>query len=171
MKCQKCGINDVNFRYTSNVNGNVTEAMLCMQCASESGYNLDEMLNFGDMGNMFDFGNMFGNVSVPRQMFGRSASPNIIGIMGMIPISMQDNPAMPVQNNSFNQNYRYGDATTINRNVEIDENMSKRRELKMQMQLAVENEEFERAAELRDMLKDLEAGKAERGATCDSETD
>jgi protein-arginine kinase activator protein McsA len=42
-------------------------------------------------------------------------------------------------------------------NVEIDEDMSKRRELNAQMRIAVENEEFEKAAELRDKIKELEA--------------
>jgi excinuclease UvrABC helicase subunit UvrB len=41
-------------------------------------------------------------------------------------------------------------------NVEVSDEMRERRELNMQMRVAVENEEFEKAAELRDKIKELE---------------
>jgi len=67
----------------------------------------------------------------------------------------------------------------------VDEVMNLRRELNAQMRAAVEKEEFEKAAELRDRIKELEknglprtAGKTEttgtpgieRAQNCDSET-
>lgn len=164
MKCQKCGINDVNFRYTSNVNGNVTEALLCTQCASESGYNIEEMFNLGQMFN-------FGSMSMPMQMFNRSASPIFGGIMGIFPSAMTQNAETMGQGGLPSCSCGHSTHNRSTSNVEIDEKMSKRRELKMQMNAAVQNEEFERAAELRDMLKELEAADTERSAKCDSETD
>lgn len=41
------------------------------------------------------------------------------------------------------------------KNVEVDEKMSKIRELNVQMRAAVEKEDFEKAAELRDQIKEL----------------
>jgi hypothetical protein len=41
-------------------------------------------------------------------------------------------------------------------NIEVDEEMKTRRELNAQMRAAVANEEFEKAAELRDKIKELE---------------
>jgi hypothetical protein len=52
--------------------------------------------------------------------------------------------------------------------VEVDDEMSMRRELNVQLRAAIENEEFEKAAVLRDKIKELEAG---RSTICDSETD
>ena len=37
MKCDRCGKEEVNFHYTSNINGNITEKHLCAQCAGELG--------------------------------------------------------------------------------------------------------------------------------------
>lgn len=47
MKCQNCGKSDVNFHYKSNVNGTVTEANLCTECAEKAGYNVRDMFNNG----------------------------------------------------------------------------------------------------------------------------
>jgi len=44
---------------------------------------------------------------------------------------------------------------------EIDEVMQKRRELHAQMRMAAENEEYEKAAQLRDELKTLESNNLE----------
>lgn len=38
MKCQNCGKNEATFYYKSTVNGRTTEARVCQQCAEELGY-------------------------------------------------------------------------------------------------------------------------------------
>ena len=38
MKCQNCGMNDATFYYRSNVNGRVTEQHLCAECAGKLGF-------------------------------------------------------------------------------------------------------------------------------------
>jgi len=146
MKCQKCGKNEVNFHYSSNVNGSITETNLCSVCASESGY---------DIGQMFD------------SMFP------IRGVSGFMPMAipmMQANTLLP-----FIMEPRMGLGTAPvhgqagscacgctksapgEMDVEVDEKMIKRRELNMQMRAAVEKEDFETAAVLRDKIKELEA--------------
>jgi len=170
MKCQKCGINEVNFRYTSNVNGCVTETNLCSMCAAESGYDIGQIFNFGkiaDHGNMLDLGSIFDGMFPART-----------GVSGFLPMAipvMQSKTMFPFTTpshrgiivNSDPCSCGCGTGSTRVSNVEVDEEMSKRRELNALMRAAVEREDFEKAAELRDQIKDLEA---RRDLKCDSET-
>jgi len=165
MKCQKCGVNDVNFRYSSNVNGIVSEAMLCMQCATESGYDIEALLDFEPMSGF-------------RPMLGRGQISNLGNIIAMIPYVLQENTGVQrIDKHSVAQDspqkcgYGHAETAMHRADVEIDDEMSRRRELKMQLQAAIEREEFENAATLRDMLKELEAAKPEGRVKCDSETD
>lgn len=141
MKCQKCGRNDVNFHYSSNINGCVTEEHLCSDCAAESGYDMEQMFSLGQM---FDIGSIFDPVFP----------------VAVLPVAMQ-----PLMGAGIRAKRRqtdtcgcgYGKTASINANVEVDEKMKTQRELNMQMRIAVNNEEFEKAAELRDKIKELEA--------------
>ena len=187
MKCQKCGKNEVNFHYSSNVNGCVTETYLCSSCAAESGYNI---------GSMFDLDNIFGRDTFNDLMFPMR------GISGFMPVAIpmiQTNTMSPGQlfdllttrqgmgkiSQGTPCKCGCGKTAAENFNIEVDEEMSKRRELNAQMRTAVENEEFEKAAELRDKIKELEANKTRetvsppetesfsdtgRSTKCDSET-
>jgi len=158
MKCQICGKNEVNFHYTSNVNGCVTETHLCSVCAAESGY---------DIGKMFGFESGFDGILPLRELSG--FMPMLVPFMStnsMLPFTMKPRLGMIEQNPC-----QCGCGQKISKNenpgVEVDEEMSKRRELNAQMRNAVENEEFEKAAVLRDKIKELEAG---RSKSCDTET-
>jgi len=150
MKCQKCGINEVNFHYSTNVNGCITETHLCSKCAAESGF---------DMGQMFDFGSIFEGMLPMRGSLG-GFMPMAIPVMqtnALFPFTMQRRPGMIEQENSC----CCGQKAAKETGVEVDEEMSERRELNMQMRAAIENEEFEKAAELRDKIKALETKKGE----------
>jgi len=50
-----------------------------------------------------------------------------------------------------------GTLTPDVKNIEVDEKLLQKRELNKQMRIAAENEEFEKAAEIRDKLKKLES--------------
>ena len=56
MKCQNCGKNEVNYRYTSIVNGVKKEIALCSKCASKMGVESFEMPEF-----LSDFNNFLGD--------------------------------------------------------------------------------------------------------------
>ena len=158
MKCQKCGRNEVSFHYTTNVNGCVTETHLCSQCAAESGY---------DIGQMFDMGNFFDGMFPMHGEIG-GFMPMAIPVMrtnAMLPFTMQRRTGMIEQGNPCDCGC--GKGATRENNVEVDEVMSKRRELNIQMRAAVEKEEFEKAAELRDKIKELEAQGQAQGETKD----
>jgi len=172
MKCQNCGKNEVNFHYSSNVNGSVTEMHLCAECAMQSGYDLESMVDLGT----------FFNEMLPMQTMRSPFSGNgrVSGFMPMaIPVVSPDsmmpfkvNPNMyPAHPSGAHPNgqhpsgpnmnrphpgYRYS-GTNTRKNVEVDENMSKLRELNVELRVAVEREEYEKAAELRDKIKELKA--------------
>jgi len=152
MKCQNCGKNEVNFHYSSNVNGAVTETHLCSECAEQSGYDIESM---------FDFENIFADMLQMRSPFGRLGG--LGGIGGFMPLAipvMNTGAVMPIRvrpristaQHDVSQGCGCPAGT---KNVEVDEKMSKLRELNVQMRAAVEKEDFERAAELRDQIKEL----------------
>ena len=98
MKCQKCGKNEVNFHYTSNVNGAVTEAHLCADCARESGYMQNSM--FGarplmDAGSLFGFGDTFGDTFGTSGLgaIGDAFGMPVIPRAALRPFSMTRSPA------------------------------------------------------------------------------
>ena len=176
MKCQKCGVNEVSFHHSSNVNGCVTETHLCSQCAMESGY---------DLGQMFDLGGLLDTNQLIDLMF-----PAQRGVGGFMPVALpvvQSSNIFPFTVRPITGKSQQGTpcecgcgkSITHGQKIEVDEEMKIRRELNAQMRTAVANEEFEKAAELRDKIKALEitgtqettdTQKAERRGQCDSET-
>ena len=170
MKCQKCGKNEVNFHYSSNINGCVTETHLCSQCAAESGYDIEQMF---EMGNVFESmlpvrGNLSGFIPMAIPMIGANS---------LFPFTRTPRRGMIGQGEQCTCGC--GQKVINNSNVEVDEIMSLRRQLNAEMREAVEKEEFEKAAELRDKIKALESAgaeqksslqEAERNEKCDSET-
>ena len=150
MKCQNCGKNEVNFHYSSNVNGNVTEAHLCSECAKNSGYNLGRIFNAGRVFNSFF--PLFG-------MNERFPAIPIFGFGSALPYAMLPWAGIPRNECSSGESCAAPEQEKTDTG-EIDEEMQKRREIgviREQMRLAAENEDFERAAKLRDKIRQLEA--------------
>ena len=153
MKCQKCGKNEVNFHYSSNVNGCVTETYLCSECAAESGYDIGKILELRQLN---DFSTLF-NALFPMQNTISGFMPMAIPMVQTstnLPFTIPSQVGMIDRGSACGcgcETHSPGDSK-----LEVDEIMSKRRELNMQMRAAVEKEEFEKAAELRDKIKELE---------------
>jgi len=146
-----CGRNEVNFQYTSNVNGCVTETSLCAHCAAKSGY---------DLGQMFNFGNTLFGGSQPAMNGWNSQMPTMMSVMGFgMPYQITAKPSLSAQTDSQSCGCSCGgaDCAPDTNHSEVDELMRKRRELYVQMHEAAEREEFERAAQLRDEIKALES--------------
>ena len=135
MKCQKCGQNEVNFYYSSNVNGAVTETHLCSPCATDAGY---------DIMSMFSFKSMFEEL---MPISTRQISTNRY----FIPIARR----APVRKPALTVTCECGNTITEKTESKADAQMKEIRELNMQMRAAVEKEEFEKAAEIRDRIKEL----------------
>ena len=170
MRCQKCGTDKVSFHYSSSVNGCVSETHLCSQCAAESGYDIEQLFNTGSLfnpGHLREMGNLF-NGMFPMLGDVSGFVPMAIPVVKAnkyYPFTLQPHTGMIDQGDTCDCGC--GVNTTKETKFEVDEDMKLRRELNAQMRAAVEKEEFEKAAELRDKIKELEAG---RKTKCDSET-
>lgn len=157
MKCEKCG-KEANVFYRSNINGKVSTMNLCSECAEK----LNGENGFTNMEKAFDnmFGNFFGGLFTPMTLnpwnsfgFGMPMMnlPRFrIMLEPMTDSEPKDTAAAPAEPRTENE---------TKDEQKIDPEMSKRRELNMlrqQMAEAVKNEEFEKAAELRDKIHGLE---------------
>ncbi|MCL2408841.1 MAG: UvrB/UvrC motif-containing protein [Oscillospiraceae bacterium] len=141
MKCQNCGKNEVNFHYSSNINGCVTETKLCAECARQSGY---------DMGRMFTGSNMADGF-FPGVSGWRGGFASAFGFIA--PRQFAEQPQMGILNEAGKI------SEEIEKSQEIDEEMKKRREINVireEMRMAAENDDFEKAAQLRDKIKELD---------------
>ncbi|MBQ9521288.1 MAG: UvrB/UvrC motif-containing protein [Oscillospiraceae bacterium] len=158
MKCEHCGKNDVTFVYRSNMNGKVDEKHLCADCAEKLGYtkrvaahNRAMMRNFFSddfFGNSF-FGNGFFDTPVSTLM-GRMLESPFDDFFSDMPALMaapaaqrtesekpETSPAQDAEQNHYDQWRRLN-------------------ALKLEMNRAVQEENFERAAEIRDELRRME---------------
>ena len=150
MKCENCGKNEVTFVYRSNVNGHVEEKHLCSDCAEKLGYT--QRLGAQSQRMMQSF---FGNSLFGNDFFDDffSPMPSLLGRrMKMLEDPFDDffaeMPALsasPVQQDQSRFAY-----------------LRQMNALKLEMKKAVHQENFERAAELRDQIRSLEAAHKEQ---------
>lgn len=150
MKCEKCG-NEANFYYSSNINGKKTQRHLCADCARKEGFG--EALDYEPM-SMFD--DMFSDFFSPmRSLF----SPFDSFTRGLGSIMA---PAMTMPRLHF----VIGEPKTEEKaeetkaeDTQVDPELKARREreaLKHQLEEAVKAENFEKAIELRDKLREMD---------------
>lgn len=166
MLCQHCGKNEATTHVKRNINGEVTEYMLCHDCAAEMGYS-----------NLFpDFhsdwtsllGSFFGNALPARTGAVRcrtcGSTMNDIARSGMVGCAdCYDSfysELLPtirsVHGNTRHCGKRPDRLEDTERKPDIPaENPLDR--LKAELKKAIEEQNFERAAELRDEIKDKEA--------------
>lgn len=155
MKCQNCGNEEVNFHYTSNINGTVTEKHLCAECANKLG-----LMNESAFGPE-SFEEMFNG------LFRARPARRMYGGYGMMLPTFVIHPigfVVPPQAIDRGAPAPAGAAAPAGVTPEVDEEMKKRRELNIlreQMRTAAEAEDFEKAAEIRDQIKKIEAGNSE----------
>lgn len=155
MKCENCGKNEANFVYRSNINGRTEEHHLCQSCAEKLGYTQ----RFFEQGpSIMD--SFFGN----NGFFG--SMPSLMGRMLDSPFDdfFDDMPAIgstPVQ---------------VIREEKKDDLMSGEEQsrfsylrqmnaLKQAQKKAIHEEDFERAAQLRDEIHELEETHKEAEAS------
>jgi len=148
MKCQKCGMSEVSFHFSSNINGCTTEAHLCSACAAKEGY---------DVGRLFGAGSIFGGFSPAlgsRGVFLPVAFPTFGYSM---PATCAPRPQVACRSLPAAGNCNCGKHAPGDTAGNVDGEMMERRELYMQMRAAAEREDYETAAQIRDRIKDLEA--------------
>ena len=159
MKCENCGKNEVTFVYQSNINGHVEEKHLCSECAEKLGYT--QRINAHSqrmMQNFFGRGSLFGS-----SFFNDFFSPSLMGRMLEDPFDdfFADMPALSAAPARQQETKKEEDL------VEKEEQsrfsyLRQLNALKVEMRKAVHQENFERAAELRDQIHKLEADHKEQ---------
>ena len=142
MKCEKCD-KEATFHYQSNINGEKTEAHLCEDCAKAEG--LDKMF------------------SRPRAMMGSFFREPFGGLMSGFFAPMLGAPA---ESAATEDRVAETEKTTETEQVRSDnipedagDEIRRKRELLLlreQLWNAVKTEEFEKAAQLRDKIRELE---------------
>ena len=144
MKCENCGKNEVTFVYQSNVNGHVTEKHLCADCAAKLGYTQKLAAQSQRMMQGFFGGGLLEDFFTPY--------PSLLSRMNRMledPFDdfFADMPALgaPVEQR---QEAQKSPDTLLEGAMEGLRTM--------EMQKAVGEENFERAAELRDQIHALE---------------
>lgn len=158
MKCENCGKNEVTFVYRSNINGNVEEKHLCSECAEKLGYT--QRVNAHSqrmMQNFFGRNSLFGG-GFFDDFF--SPMPSLMGRMLEDPFDdfFADMPALSAAPAAQKQQTETKHEDLVGK--EEQSRFSYLRQLnalKMEMKKAVHQENFERAAELRDQIHKLEA--------------
>lgn len=144
MKCQNCGNNNATFHYRANINGHRTEQHFCAECAENAGYRMDNF--FGR--SMFDpvFPGFSGGLFAPMS---HSFFPSFDRFM--TPVMTFPRVELVVKDDKETRREKVP--------VKMDAEMSRRRELnalKEQLNTAVRAEQYEKAAELRDRIREFE---------------
>ena len=168
MKCENCGKNEVSFVYQSNINGRREEKHLCADCARKLGYAdgifAQQRRMMRGMENLFDDsffgGSLLGDFLGERtalngrrnRFFGEDLFDDFFREMPALGGSVQEEaPKAEEKTVSEEESGRF---------AQIRQRNALRHELKK----AIHEENFERAAEIRDELRALE-GKDENKAS------
>ena len=157
MKCENCGKNEVSFVYRSNINGKVEEKHLCQECAQKLGYTQKIQDSYAGFQNLFR--SRFSNIFAPMHaLAGRNGASffgdNFFGGSLLGDNLFDDFFAMP----ALGCGTAEAAAPAQQENLVSDEEQKKishERELnalRAEMKQAVESENFERAAQLRDQI-------------------
>ena len=167
MKCENCGKNEVTFVYQSNINGHVEERHLCGECAEKMGYTQRVAAQHQRMMQGF---NSFFSGGVLEDFF--SPVPGLLNRRGWLlenPFDdfFADMPALgPAPARSEAAKEEKSGSLVDQEEQSRFARMRQMNALRMEMKKAVRQENFERAAQLRDQIHALEAehkeGKADR---------
>lgn len=166
MKCQKCGANNANTHVKTIINGEFKEYDLCSECAHKLGYTNV----FADMDNDFSslLGSFFTNVLPARTQatrcefcgstYAEIAKTGQVGCAHCYELfADQLYPSIRrIHGNTTHCGKNSGrQAAQAQKPVEMTKEQQIA-ELKKQLDAAVQEQDFERAAELRDKIKEME---------------
>ncbi len=166
MKCQKCNQREANTHITKIINGKKSEYFLCDKCAKESGeMNIGFASNWENDWNNF-FGGLIGNTLSPFAPQTDNVCPNCGmklseflngGRLGCGKCydafgSALSRPIRQIHGEAAHE------GKIPKRGGSKISTETKIRSLKRDLDRAVEEQEFEKAAQLRDEIKELEKG-------------
>lgn len=169
MKCENCGKNEVAFVYESNINGKITQKHLCSECAEKLGYTqaiaaqgrrmfagMENFLNGGFFGGGLLDGFFSPRRALPGGMdsfFGEDPFDDFFTEMPALsaaPARQEQKPAPAESLVDSETQGRFARTRQLNA-------------LRSELRRAVHQEEFERAAQLRDQIRALEKERGEMG--------
>ena len=155
MECQNCGKNEVSYVYTQNINGVKREVRLCQECARKFG------LMGGDVVTDLDIDSFI------EELFNTGTLRNLSNAIDQV-FESSINKSIPsyeefTNNRLFEKEGIYpGLRSNVNKKNESkddekdkEKELSKREKLELEMKKAVEIEDYETAAKIRDELKKL----------------
>jgi protein arginine kinase activator len=159
MKCEKCD-KEATFHYQSNINGEKTEAHLCEDCAKAEGLDNVFARPRAMMGSFFrePFGGMMDSFfrepfgMLTDSFFGRGFFAPVLGAHAESTVA--ENRVAETEKATETEQVR-----SDNIPEDAGDEIRRKRELLLlreQLWSAVKTEEFEKAAELRDKIRELE---------------
>ena len=168
MKCQNCNKNNATVRYTQIINGKKTEMNLCENCSNELGinnYNFNMPINFSSfLSDFMDEYNIPSLMSTKKLQcdkcnmsyeeflnIGKFGCSNCYSVFS----NKIDNVLKKI--NGGNR-YIGNKSIPVNEDVSKQENIknNKLADLKRQLKEYIKTEEYEKAAIIRDKIKELE---------------
>lgn len=153
MKCENCGKNEVNFVYQSNINGHVEEKHLCSACAEKLGYMQAVATQSRKMMRGFFDGGLLDDFFSPRSgllggsFFGENLFDDFFQQMPALGTAVeevqepQEKPLVEEKERS-----RFARMRQLNA-------------LRLEQKAAVLREDFEKAAQIRDQIREMEQQK------------
>lgn len=165
MLCQHCKKNEATTHVKTMINGKYTEYRLCPECAHELGYDnmfSDFNADFGGLLSSF-FSNALPAISGAAHCKSCGSTLNDIKRTGKVGCAdcydtffSELMPTIRSIHGNTEHKGKHPDAIEYTVNEEKTESTDKIAELKAELKQAIEDENFERAAQLRDEIKELE---------------
>lgn len=167
MLCQNCGKNEANTHIKQIINGDMAESHLCSECASHLGYS-DMFSGFG-----MDLSGFFGGLlsdMLPTHALGSikrcekcgCSFEDIVreGKVGCAECytTFYDKLQPSIQRIHGKIKHSGKVSRTVTEEKPVETTEEKIAKLKLQMDEAVQKQEFEQAAKIRDEIKALEGG-------------
>ena len=167
-KCDKCGAENANTHVKTIINGEFREYDLCSACAHKLGYSNP----FADMESEFShmLGSFFGNVLPARTQstrcefcgstYAEIANTGQVGCAHCYELFADRlNPSIVRIHGNAAHCGKHSKAAAQARAEHAETKEEKLRRLQSQLDEAIKQQEFERAAELRDEIKEMEGQK------------
>lgn len=146
MKCENCGRNEANFVYRSNINGKTEEHHLCQDCAEKLGYTQRFFSQRPSMMERF-FGDSNVFNSVPAMM-GRMLESPLDDFFDAMP-AIGAASAQDIQEEKKDSLLSREEQSRFSYQRQMNA-------LRLAQEKSIREEDFERAAQLRDQIRQLE---------------
>lgn len=159
MLCDKCKQREANIHIQQSINGVTTERNLCSECASKEPGLMNAFSVDGFFGDLFE-------TSLLKRGSGRLGNMfDITGLSGGIPAAPRDRKSLEFEDvgGPSASGIELPEIKINRENTTAKQPTSRVQDLKEQLKAAIEAENFEKAAELRDRIKqNKEKGKDEK---------